>query len=160
MARCLECGSRIGWLKRPVASVYCSGRCRDAARAKIAALEAELLARLEAEHESLAAIDRLKERDRLESEAAFLLRTESEIVRKGPGPGAPCPKCGAEWKEVPGGGQFGRTRGQCVPCGFQAEFLVIEKCPHCRCHSLVVETEDDARCPRCKSRPRRQRQIA
>ena len=42
----------------------------------------------------------------------------------------------------------------------QLHFVSIEQCSHCMCHSLVVESLDDARCPRCKSRPRRRRQIA
>ena len=160
MVRCLECSAKIGWLRRPVSGLYCSARCRDSARAKVERLENELLSRLAAEHESLAAVERLKELNRLESDAASLLRMTSEVVRKGAGGRSHCPKCSEQWEEVQGGGSFGKNRGRCTHCGFSAEFLKIEDCPHCRCHSLVVETEDDARCPRCKSRPRRQRQIA
>lgn len=160
MTRCLECNSKIGWLRKRVEDVYCSEACRDDARDRARRQELQLIARIEAERDMLAASERLRERERLEHEAASVLRTTSDIVKKADASGAPCPKCGLPWAEESGAGSFGRTRGHCGRCGFQAQFIAIEDCVHCRCHSLVVESEDDARCPRCKSRPRRRRQIA
>lgn len=160
MDRCLECNSKIGWLKKRVEEVYCSERCCDEARDRSRKRELQLIAQIEADREALAVAERLRERERLEHEAASVLRTTSDIVKKGDASRAPCPKCGLPWAEEHGVGSFGRTRGHCGRCGFQAEFITVEVCLHCRCSSLVVESEDDARCPRCKSRPRRRRQIA
>ncbi len=157
--RCVHCEKKIGWLKKPVEGSYCSELCRDGAReqadrrqhATAVLLEAELAAR-EAEQRAL-------ERERLEIEAA-MLRGRSEVVLKPSCAQFPCPKCGAAWNQSPGAGALGRQLGECQHCGFRAEFIAIESCPNCRCHSLIIESPDDARCPRCKSRPRRRRQIA
>ena len=156
MATCLECEVKIGWLKKPVEGVYCSEACREASLR--AASERERRGTAARIAEALA-----EERTRLEREAAAALRASnpvSEVVLKAPAGQLPCPKCSAPWAAVQGGGRFGRHRGDCARCGFSAEFIAVEACPNCRCASLVVESEDDARCPRCKSRPRRRRQIA
>jgi predicted Zn-ribbon and HTH transcriptional regulator len=151
--QCLQCDKKIGWLKKPVDGSYCSEECRAAAMEEMRWREQETLARLEAEELS-------RERERLEIEAA-MLRQQSEVVRRPSlAQNSDCPKCSAPWRHVHGGGKLGRDRGECSSCGFQAEFLGIEQCPNCRCISLLVESQDDARCPRCKSRPRRRRQIA
>lgn len=153
--KCLQCNNKIGWLKRPVDESYCSVECRDRSLAEAAQrkreIEAELIQR-EAEV-------RAKERERLEIEAA-MLRGKSEIVLKPVPAESPCPKCGSVWSQASGAGSMGRHLGECGSCGFRAEFVAIESCPNCRCHSLIIESQDDARCPRCKSRPRRRRQIA
>ena len=153
--KCLQCNKGIGWLKRPVDGSYCSADCRDRSLEEAAhrkrEIEAELIQR-EAEV-------RAKDRERLESEAA-MLRGKSEIVLKPVPAESPCPKCGGVWSQASGAGSMGRHLGECGACGFRAEFVAIENCPNCRCHSLIIESQDDARCPRCKSRPRRRRQIA
>lgn len=150
---CLQCEKKIGWLKKPVDGSYCSEECRAVAMEEMRARELEELARLEADAFS-------RERERLEIEAA-MLRAQSEVVRiPSIAENSACPRCNAPWKHVHGGGSLGRDRGDCANCGFHAEFLGIEQCPNCRCTSLLVESQDDARCPRCKSRPRRRRQIA
>src|SRR5258708_10743066 len=152
MAYCVECNSRIAWFKR--SSIYCGPQCEGEARARAVVGELKLLAQIEAERDSQASIDRLAERERLEREDESLLRKTSEIVRRADAAARPCPKCGSAWEEQQGGGRFGRNKGRCLRCGFQAEFIAIVDCGHCQCRSLVVETEDEARCPRGKSRPR------
>lgn len=159
MAHCIECNSKIAWFKRR-SSVYCSAECEGEARARAVLGELQVLARIEAERDSQASIDRHSERIRLETEAENLLRKTSDIVRTADAAARPCPKCGSAWEEQQGMGSFGRNKGRCHRCGFQAEFIAILDCAHCQCHSLVVETDDEARCPRCKSRPRLGRQIA
>ncbi len=150
---CLHCQKKLGWFKKPVEEIYCSELCRDAAME-------EMLIRHQQEAEQREAEERARERERLEMEAA-MLRGKSEVVLKPTvGMRTPCPKCGGSWRHVHGGGGFGRDRGECSSCGFRSDFIAIEQCPNCRCLSLVVESQDDARCPRCKSRPRRRRQIA
>lgn len=159
VTNCLHCEKKISWLKRPVEGLYCSEACRDEAYEHSLRALREEAERQEAELEALEAEFRASERERLEIEAA-MLRGRSEIVLRPGMSGTPCPGCGGEWTVMQGGGAFGKSLGECGPCGFKAEFLCIEGCPNCRCHSLVVESQDDARCPRCKSRPRRRRQIA
>jgi hypothetical protein len=157
--KCLHCGKKVGWLKKPVDGLYCGVRCRDGAQeealrrrhAEDLAREASLAA-FEAEHRAI-------ERERLEIEAATL-RGKSEIVLKPNLAHTPCPKCGSDWDRRPGRGALGHDMGECRHCAYRADFISIETCPNCRCQSLVVESLDDARCPRCKSRPRRRRQIA
>jgi hypothetical protein len=156
---CLHCEKKISWLKKPVDDVYCSAECRDVAFEEMLERRREENARLEATIEAEAAAERSRERERLEYEAARL-RGISEVVRRPVIGESPCPKCDAPWGYVPGGGALGRHLGECSRCGFRAEFVAIENCPNCRCHSLIVESQDDARCPKCKSRPRRRRQIA
>jgi len=150
---CLQCDKKIGWLKKPVDGSYCSDECRDVAMEELRVREEEAFSRLRTDAFA-------RERERLEVEAA-MLRAQSEVVRRPTlAHDSACPKCAAPWKHVHGGGKLGRDRGECPSCGLQAEFLGIEQCPNCRCISLLVESQDDARCPRCKSRPRRRRQIA
>jgi hypothetical protein len=156
---CLHCDKKIRWLKRPVEGLYCSEPCRDEAHEESLRALREEAARQEAEFDAIEADFRASERERLEIEAA-LLRGRSEIVLRPGVSGTPCPACNGEWTVMQGGGSFGKSLGRCGQCDFRAEFLSVDGCPNCRCHSLVVESEDDARCPRCKSRPRRRRQIA
>lgn len=159
MAHCIECNAKIPWFKRR-SSIYCSPSCEGEARARAVEGELRLIARIEAQRDSEASIARHLERARLEQEAEGLLRKTSDIVRRADAAACPCPKCGSAWEEQQGKGSFGRNKGRCLRCGFHAEFIAILDCSHCQCHSLVLETEDEARCPRCKSRPRRGRQIA
>jgi hypothetical protein len=156
---CLQCDKKIGWLKRPVEGSYCSVDCRDRALEAASARKRERALELEAELIEREAEVRAKERERLEIEAA-MLRGKSEIVLKPVPAESPCPKCGGVWSQASGAGSMGRHLGECGACGFRAQFIAIESCPNCRCHSLIIESQDDARCPRCKSRPRRRRQIA
>lgn len=153
MSYCLHCNKRLGWLKRPVDGVYCGPECRDRA------IE-EMLERQRLSAEEVDAEERMRERERLEIEAAMLRGKSEVIVKPNLSDSVPCPKCGGHWKHVRGGGGLGRDRGDCTACGYHTDFMAIEQCPNCRCFSLVVESQDDARCPRCKSRPRRRRQIA
>jgi hypothetical protein len=155
---CLHCGKKISWLKKPVDGVYCTNECRDESFEDMIRKRLEVQ-RVEATLEAAEAEERARERERLETEAA-MLRGISEVVRKPLLTESPCPKCDGPWRRVQGAGSFGRDVGECASCGFSAEFIAIEHCPNCRCHSLVVESQDDARCPKCKSRPRRRRQIA
>lgn len=159
MRRCVHCDRKIGFLKRPVDGLFCSVECSESALAEAREREYQRALWEEAEFERAQAERRAAERERLEQEAARL-RGTSDVVLRPDLDQAPCPKCGDSWRLSRGGGKFGRDRGECPGCGFQAEFLSVEQCHNCRCHSLVVESEDDARCPRCKSRPRRRRQIA
>jgi hypothetical protein len=165
MARCVRCDRKIGWLRRAVDGCYCSTACRRASHLdELERLRAEAAQR-GAEEDGFSrglAVDpeeRSRIRVKLELEAA-VLRAKAEIARREAEEGPRCPKCGAGWSERRGAGAQGRDHGACGACGFAAEFVAIEQCPNCGCGSLVVESEDDARCPRCKSRPRRRRQIA
>jgi hypothetical protein len=159
MGHCLHCDKRIGFLKKPVDGAYCSTQCRDAALEQMFARERDDARTRELAFEAQQAEMRERERERLETEAAAI-RGKSDVVQRPTPSDTPCPKCGSGWTAMIGGGSMGRNRGRCGRCGFGAEFVAIEDCPNCRCHSLVVESDDDARCPRCKSRPRRRRQIA
>ena len=159
MAHCIECNKKIGWLKRAVEGAYCSEECRDRSLSEFLRREQELADERFAMQLAVESEERTRVRQRLELEAATI-RATSEVVMKSSIGGAPCPRCGSPWSAVQGGGSFGRDRGDCHRCGYHAEYLAVEQCPNCRCQSLVVESEDDARCPRCKSRPRRRRQIA
>jgi hypothetical protein len=156
---CVHCDKKIGWFKRPVDDTFCSEQCRDQAAEALARRKHEQVLAIEDELARREAETRAEERERLEIEAA-MLRGKSEIVRKPVPAESPCPKCGSTWSQASGAGSMGRHLGECGTCGFRAEFIAIESCPNCRCHSLIVESQDDARCPRCKSRPRRRRQIA
>jgi hypothetical protein len=157
--KCLQCDKKIGWLKRPVEDNYCSVDCRDRAAEAAALRKRERTLELETELIAREAEVRGRERERLEIEAA-MLRGKSEIVLKPVPAESPCPKCGSVWSQASGAGSMGRHLGECGTCGFRAEFIAIESCRNCRGHSLIIESQDDARCPRCKSRPRRRRQIA
>jgi hypothetical protein len=156
---CLHCGGKIGWLKKAIDDVYCSVECREEAIEEMLRRRHEDALRTEALIEAEAAEERNRERERLETAAAHL-RGVSDVVRRPSIGQEPCPKCAAPWNHMHGAGALGRSLGECGHCGFRAEFLSIDACPNCRCHSLIVESPDDARCPRCKSRPRRRRQIA
>ena len=157
--KCLQCENKIGWLKRPVEGSFCSDQCREKSLEEAAVRRRESALALEAELMLREAEMRAKERERLEIEAA-MLRGKSEIVLKPVPSESPCPKCGGVWSQASGAGSMGRHLGECASCNFRAEFIAIESCPNCRCQSLIIESQDDARCPRCKSRPRRRRQIA
>jgi ubiquitin C-terminal hydrolase len=160
MSQCLHCEKRIGFLKKPVDGAYCSDQCRDQAVEKLFAKERDDARAREAIAEVQDREVRMRERERLEYEAA-MLRGKSDVVpRPTSSETSPCPKCSSPWTTMAGAGALGTCRGRCGRCGFSAEFVAIEQCPNCRCQSLVVESDDDARCPRCKSRPRRRRQIA
>jgi hypothetical protein len=159
MRRCLHCDRKIGFLRKPVDGVFCSIDCHDRAIYEAREREYQRAIEEEAALERDDALYRAEERERLENEAARL-RATSDVVLRPDLDQAPCPKCGDKWRLIRGGGSFGRDRGHCPSCGFHSEFLSIEHCENCRCTSLVVESDDDARCPRCKSRPRRRRQIA
>jgi len=157
--RCVQCNRRVGWLRRPVDGLYCGAECRAAAILESHRRQQAEEERLEAESLAREAHQRLRERERLEIEAARLRGTSDVVPRPVLGE-APCPRCESPWSHTPGGGTMGRHLGHCGSCGFEAQFLAIEACPNCRSSSLVVESQDDARCPRCKSHPRRRRQIA
>ena len=159
MGHCLHCEKRIGFLKKPVDGEYCSAKCRDGAKELSLAREQAAAIARDAEHEQREREFHANERERLEIEAV-MLRGKSDVVPRPTPSDSPCPKCSSSWTVMVGSGTLGRHRGRCARCGFGAEFVAIEDCPNCRCHSLVVESDDDARCPRCKSRPRRRRQIA
>jgi hypothetical protein len=157
---CVQCDKRIGFLKKPVDGSYCSTECRDLALEKLLAKERDDALTRSAVADAHERELRMRERERLEYEAA-MLRGKSDVVpRPTSSETTPCPKCSSPWTTMAGAGALGKTRGRCGRCGFTAEFVTIEQCTNCRCQSLVVESEDDARCPRCKSRPRRRRQIA
>lgn len=159
MRACTHCNKKIGFLRRPVDGAYCSTTCRDGALELLLLQERENALAREEEMSRLEASERAAQREQLEIEAARL-RGTSDVVLRPDLTAAPCPKCGHNWSQVLGGGVCGRSRGECASCGFAAEFVAIEQCSNCRCHSLIIESQDDARCPRCKSRPRRRRQIA
>lgn len=159
MRACIQCDKKIGFLRKPVDGAYCSIACSDAALEESLLREREHAIFQEAELTRQESEERALERERLEIEAARL-RGTSDVVLRPDLTAAPCPKCGHNWHQVHGGGAFGRHRGECPGCGLAAEFVAIEQCSNCGCHSLIVESQDDARCPRCKSRPRRRRQIA
>ncbi|HVU00834.1 MAG TPA: hypothetical protein VHE30_03750 [Polyangiaceae bacterium] len=159
MRRCIHCDRRLHLFSRRVDELYCSEECREAELEEAREREWERALAEEAEYERFEAMLRAEERERLEY-AAACLREKSDVILRPDLEQVPCPKCGAGFRLSRGGGSFGRDRGECPGCHFQADFLAIEECPNCRCTSLVVETLDDARCPRCKSRPRRRRQIA
>jgi hypothetical protein len=159
MRNCLHCDRKFGFLKKPVDGVYCTTTCRDEALEASLLREREVALLREEEAIRAEAEQRATERERLEIEAARL-RGTSDVVLRPDLKAMPCPKCGNNWRHMHGSGAFGRDRGECPSCGFKAEFIAIETCSNCRCLSLIVESQDDARCPRCKSRPRRRRQIA
>jgi hypothetical protein len=159
MRNCLHCDKKIGFLKKPVDGVYCTTTCRDDALAQLLLREREMAFLREEQMMREEAVEHAGVRECLEIEAARL-RGTSDVVLRPDLNATPCPKCGGNWHHLHGGGALGRDRGKCPSCGLEAEFIAIETCANCRCHSLIVESEDDARCPRCKSRPRRRRQIA
>src|SRR5436190_11629664 len=129
------------------ASAYCSDACRVEAIRKLLRRERFKAMR----HET---VRRREERQRLEAEAA-LLRSISNGCFVGESSVSRCPRCDGNWHvHTASSGSSGR----CGCCGFEASFVAIEECPHCESQSLVVESVDEARCPRCKNHPRRARQ--
>ena len=70
--KCLQCDTKIGWLKRPVDGSYCSVECRDRSIDEAAKRRRETALALEAELAEREAEIRAKERERLEIEAAML----------------------------------------------------------------------------------------
>lgn len=146
---CIWCNRQLGAGPESESSAYCSDVCRVEAIRKLLRRERFKAMR----HEK---IRREEERKRLEAEAALLrslssncVVTESSLTK--------CPRCEGNWHVHSGSS---RSSGACGCCGFRAMFVAIEECPHCESQSLVVESADDAKCPRCKNHPRRVRQVA
>jgi hypothetical protein len=146
---CIWCNRRLEALPESHASAYCSDACRVEAIRKLLRRE-----RFKAmKHET---VRRREERKRLEAEAALLLSLTSQCYVS-ESSSSKCPRCDENWHvhAAPG-----LSSGSCGCCGFKATFTSIEECPHCESPSLVVESHDEARCPRCKNHPRRARQVA
>jgi hypothetical protein len=144
---CIWCNRRLD--ESEMGSAYCSDACRVEAIRKLLRRERFKAMR----HET---VRRREERQRLEAEAA-LLRSLSDACYVGGPSLSKCPRCEGNWHvhAAPG-----LSSGSCGCCGFKATFSAIEECPHCESQSLVVESHDEARCPRCKNHPRRARQVA
>ena len=145
--QCVHCEKKIGLFKKPIEGIYCSADCSNAARVEQArqAKEAEQRALEQARLDS--------EADGERAHSGVIAKAARELLGQ-------CPKCSHDWKYVPGAGSAGLDVGECGHCGFTAEFLAIEACENCRTPSMVVRSEHDARCPKCKSRPNRSRQSA
>ncbi len=146
---CIWCNRQLGEGSESESSAYRSDACRVEAIRKLLRRERFKAMR----HEK---VRREEERKRLEAEAALLrslgnacVVAESSVTK--------CPRCDGNW-HVHGGSS--RSTGACGCCGFRTTFVAIEECPHCEEQSLVVESADDAKCPRCKNHPRRVRQVA
>lgn len=179
---CLQCSAKIGLFKKPIEGVYCSPLCRDAAAEEQARLEqqarqrGEEQARLAAQAPQPATVEVAgatapapapapQAQQLVAAAPAFTAPSrpppaapsESGVVARAPTGTEPCPKCGSPWNQTPGGGSFGRDRGECPWCGFSAEYIAVEPCDNCRCRSVIVVSADEARCAKCKSRPRRRR---
>jgi hypothetical protein len=150
-ARCAWCNRNFDSTVAGEHGVYCSTECHSESVLHLLRRERHSIAR----HDSFL---RAAERFRLENEAARLRSARRAAESKGKH--AHCPKCSAEWCCSAVSGAPARHRGECSHCGFAAEFVAIEQCPHCEDHSLLIVSADTARCPRCKSQPRRQRQVA
>ena len=136
---CVQCDKKIGLFKKPVEGIYCTYDCRNAARAEEERRRTEAAGRARAEA------------DRREEEAEQ--RRHSEVVhRERVERHSACPKCGEAWAVIPGAGALGHDHGECKRCGFKADYLSVEACPHCRCQSLVIAANGEGRCPRCKTR--------
>jgi predicted RNA-binding Zn-ribbon protein involved in translation (DUF1610 family) len=145
--QCVQCNKKVGLFKKPIEGIYCSYDCRNAAREEVDRRRAEAAERARAE------IERVEE----ETEQ----RRNSEIIqRQRLEDHSACPKCGEAWAARIGAGSLGQDQGECRRCGFKAEFVQVEACPHCRCQSLVVSANGEGRCPRCKTRVDSARQIA
>jgi hypothetical protein len=141
---CIQCEKKIGFFQTPIDGVYCSYKCRDAARREIAENDRRSQERMSA------ARVRAEEEARESQRRAELEQAHARVL-------ASCPKCGSEWAYVHSGGPGGAHTGDCARCGFSADFTAIEKCPVCTAASLVVAPDGDARCPRCKYRRHRER---
>lgn len=133
---CIQCDSKIGVFRTALEGVYCSVACRDASHAAIA-------------RRAVLPPDPQPSRPRLHSE-----RVPKAHVH------GVCPKCEREWSVAPGAGPLGAHAGQCRWCGYGATFVAIERCATCRSTSLVMETPEDGRCPRCKTRAGRYRRLS
>ncbi len=136
---CIQCNTKIGFFKSPIEGVYCTYDCRNDARREMEdnqrkSRELEIAAKRHAEEE------------RAESRRSEQLSQAAQAKKSA------CPKCSEAWSYVQGGGAMGLDVGDCIKCGFSAEFLGIERCPHCHCESLVMQSDDSAKCPRCKYR--------
>ena len=136
--QCVQCDKKIGLFKSPIDDIYCSYECRDAGRRAI--VENEQRAQ-EREAEAV----RSARAAEVDAAASAAESARSEAVKRA------CPKCGAAWKYVAGGGPNGLDTGKCDKCGFSAELKDVERCPSCRSQSLIIEVSG-ARCPRCKFR--------
>ena len=146
---CIWCNRELGAVSESSGSAYCSDACRVEAIRKLLRRERFKAMR----HET---IRRREERQRLEAEAALLLAlggscqvNESSLSR--------CPRCDGNWHVH---SVSGSSHGHCGCCGLDTPFVAIEECPHCESQSLIVESDEEARCPRCKNHPRRARQVA
>jgi hypothetical protein len=144
---CIWCNREIGL--QSAGSAYCSDACRVEAIRKLLRRERFKAMR----HET---VRRREERQRLEAEAA-LLRSLSNGCFVDESSLSRCPKCDGGWQVHT---TAGVSHGRCGCCGFHSSFVAIEECPHCESQSLVVESSDEARCPRCRNHPRRARQVA
>lgn len=146
---CIWCNRQLAANAEPDASAYCSDSCRVEAIRKLLRRERFKAMR----HEKAR---RQEERKRLEAEAALLrsLTNGCSVVESSL---SKCPRCDGNWHVHT---SSSHSSGSCGCCGFRASFVAIEECPHCESQSLVVETVDEARCPRCKNHPRRARQVA
>ena len=134
--QCVQCGEKIGFFRKAVEKVYCSEQCADKAQKEM----------VEQQRQADALRDEAKQRvaedaERDKAEQAEAARREEELRR--------CAKCDKQWDYTAAAEQGGVQTGKCT-CGFEAEFVRIEDCPHCRSHSFVVAEDGSARCPRCK----------
>ena len=143
---CIQCEKKLGFFQTPIESVYCSYKCRDAARVDLAENDRR-------SHDRILAAQRRAEDEAKESQR------RSELERAQQKALASCPKCSSEWAYVKSGGPAGVDTGDCARCGFAADFTTIEKCPVCAATSLVVAPDGEARCPRCKFRKHREQQL-
>lgn len=146
---CIWCNRDIDLASQAAGSAYCSDGCRVEAIRKLLRRERFKAMRHERLH-------REAERKRLEAEAA-LLRSLSDTCFVGESSLTKCPRCDGVW-HVHAASSL--SSGSCGCCGFHATFVAIEECPHCESQSLIVESVDEAKCPRCKNHPRRARQVA
>lgn len=136
---CIQCNKKIGFFSKPIEGVYCNYDCRNESRAETERLQRETR--------------ELAEAAARQAEEAESARRQSEAVSKAAAEQrSRCPKCSDSWSYVQGGGALGVDVGDCPKCGFSAEFVSIDSCPHCHSQSLVVQSDHSARCPRCKYR--------
>ena len=134
---CIQCSQKIGFFKSPIEGVYCSYDCRNDARAEIERAQSENLA--------------LEAAARRQAEQEAEERRRSETVLKAEfAKASHCPKCEKPWSLVQGGGAMGLDVGDCASCGFSSEFLRVDKCPNCHSDSLVIQSGETGKCPRCK----------
>src|SRR6185295_11467574 len=132
---CIQCEKKIGFFQTPIEGVYCSYKCRDAARRDVVENDRRSKERIEAQKV------RAEEEARDSQRRADAEKASAKVL-------ATCPKCSSEWAYVRSGGPSGADTGDCARCGFAVDFTAIEKCPVCTASSLVVAPDGDARCPR------------